>query len=67
VEAVRRRQPSGQSYLFLINHGAEDVRGPGAGTDLLTGATADGTVRVPARGAVVLRETCDGTGRKGAA
>jgi beta-galactosidase len=67
VEAVRRRQPSGQSYLFLINHGAEDASGPGAGTDLLTGATADGTVRVPARGAVVLRETRDGAGRKGSA
>jgi beta-galactosidase len=56
VEAVRRAHPSGQSYLFLINHGAEDVTGPGAGIDLLTCAAADGTVRVPARGAVVLRE-----------
>ncbi|MGC9670404.1 beta-galactosidase [Planosporangium sp. 12N6] len=72
VEAVRRRQPSGQSYLFLINHGADDVDGPGTGTDLLTGVTAGGTVRVPARGAVVLRENGavlprgnrDDTGRK---
>jgi beta-galactosidase len=67
VEAVRRRQPSGQSYLFLINHGADDVTGHGAGTDLLTGATADGTVRVPARGVVVLREPLAGAGSKGAA
>jgi beta-galactosidase len=56
VEAVRRRHPSGRSYLFLINHGPDEVTGPGSGTDLLTGAVADGTVRVPARGVVVLRE-----------
>jgi beta-galactosidase len=73
VEAVRRRHPSGQRYLFLINHGPEDVTGPGTGTDLLTGATATGTVRVPARGVVVLRETGDiadlaeSAGQKGAA
>jgi beta-galactosidase len=57
VEAVRRRHGSGTSYLFLINHGGADATGPGAGTDLLTGATADGTARVPAGGVVVLRET----------
>jgi beta-galactosidase len=56
VEAIRRRHPSGPSYLFLINHGADDVTGPGTGTDLLTGTAAEGTVRVPARGVVVLRE-----------
>jgi beta-galactosidase len=56
VEAVRRRHPSGASYLFLINHGPEDVIGPGTGTDLLTGAAFDGRVLVPARGVVVLRE-----------
>jgi beta-galactosidase len=56
VEAIRRRHPSGPGYLFLINHGADDVTGPGTGTDLLTGTVADGTVRVPARGVVVLRE-----------
>jgi beta-galactosidase len=72
VEAVRRRHPSGGTYLFLINHGAGDVTGPGTGTDLLTGAVADGTVRVPARGVVVLRETDDRAGgghpgRKGTA
>ncbi|HEV7896521.1 MAG TPA: beta-galactosidase [Planosporangium sp.] len=59
VEATRRRQPSGQSYLFVINHGAQAVTGPGAGTDLLTGATAGGAVRVPAGGVVVLRESRD--------
>jgi len=58
VEAVRRRHgESGTSYLFLVNHGTADATGPGAGTDLLTGATADGTARVPAGGVVVLRET----------
>jgi Beta-galactosidase C-terminal domain len=73
VEAVRRRHPSGQRYLFLINHGPEDVTGPGTGTDLLTGATATGMSRVPARGVVVLRETGDmanlaeSAGQKGAA
>jgi beta-galactosidase len=56
VEAVRRRHASGASYLFLINHANTDVTGPGSGTDLLTGTRSDGTVRVPARGAVVLRE-----------
>ena len=57
MEAVRRRNASGERYLFLINHGTTDVTGPGSGTDLLTGTTADGTVCVPAGGVVVLRET----------
>ncbi len=52
VEAVRRG-----NYLFLINHGTTDVTGAATGTDLLTGTTANGAVRVPAQGVVVVRET----------
>ncbi|WP_210508524.1 beta-galactosidase [Naasia sp. SYSU D00057] len=43
LEAVRRTA-SGRSWLFLINHGDEDVRASARGTDLVTGAPFDGVV-----------------------
>ncbi len=61
VEVVRRRHPDGPAYLFAINHRTEDVDIPGTGTDLLTGESHDGRVRVPGRGVVVLREAPAGT------
>jgi len=60
LEAVRRGHPDGDTYLFLINHGTDDVDVPAAGKDLLTGAVAAGAVRVPAGEVVVLCETTDG-------
>ena len=60
LEAVRRGHPGGDTYLFLINHGAVDVEVPAAGKDLLTGAVAAGAVRVAAGDVVVLRETTEG-------
>jgi beta-galactosidase len=56
VDAVRRRQPDGRSYLFLVNHSAEDTAVPGTGTDLLTTREHAGEVPVPGHGVVVLRE-----------
>ncbi|MFC9955003.1 beta-galactosidase [Streptomyces prasinus] len=55
VEAVRRRGPDA-TYLFLINHSPRDVSVPAAGTDLLSGATADGGVVVRAGDVAVIRE-----------
>ncbi|MEH1099914.1 beta-galactosidase [Micromonospora sp. CPCC 205561] len=55
VEAVRRRG-AGTSWLFLLNHTDRPQRVPAAGVDLLTGATIDPEVHLPAGGAAVLRE-----------
>ena len=55
VEVVRRAG-GGRSWLFVLNHtsAAHDV--PADGVDLLTGATADGVVRVAAGDCAVIRE-----------
>jgi len=55
VEAVRRHGQD-TSYLFLLNHGADDASVLASGTDLLTGLPAAGAVVVPAGGVVVLAE-----------
>jgi len=49
--------PATSTFLFVINHTADQVRVPASGIDLLTGATADGEVGVPAHGVAVLRES----------
>ncbi|MEV7225709.1 beta-galactosidase [Polymorphospora sp. NPDC051019] len=54
VEAVTRRAGD-RSWLFVLNHTATAHEVSATGVDLLTGGTADGTVRVPAGGAVVVR------------
>lgn len=54
VEVVRRRSDEA-SYLFIINHGADDLRVPVAGTDLVTGATGP-EVAVPAASVRIVRE-----------
>jgi beta-galactosidase len=55
VEAVRRRR-AGRSWLFLLNHTDRAHRVPAAGVELLTGATVDAAVDVPAGGVAVVRE-----------
>jgi beta-galactosidase len=56
VESVRRSHGDGRTYRFLINHGGQDALVRASGTDLAGGTVSAGTVRVPARGAVVLKE-----------
>jgi len=55
VEAVRR-VGDGVSYLFLINHSAEEGRAEVSGVDLLTGVEYAGTVSVAAGAVAVIRE-----------
>ncbi|MFK4107667.1 beta-galactosidase [Streptomyces sp. NPDC002176] len=55
VEAVRRTGPQG-SYLFLVNHTADDVTVPVRGTGLLDAKVTDTGALVPAGGVVVVRE-----------
>ncbi|WP_405551375.1 beta-galactosidase [Streptomyces sp. NBC_01171] len=55
VEAVRRTGPQG-SYLFVINHTADDVTVPVRGTGLLDAEVTDSGALVPAGGVVVVRE-----------
>jgi beta-galactosidase len=57
LDATRRVGADGTSYLFLINHCAEDATVAARGHDLLRGTTHDAHVPVPAGGVVVLRET----------
>jgi beta-galactosidase len=54
VDAVRRGR-----YLFLINHGADDVTVAAGGTDLLTGRRYVGKVELGARAVAVIREGAD--------
>ena len=57
VEAVRRRHPgAGVAYHFLINHTEADTEVPAHGTDLLSGNTVSGVLRLPAGGVAVIRE-----------
>jgi beta-galactosidase len=46
VELVRRAG-DGTSYTVVVNHNDEPVQVPATGTELLTGATCDGTLTVP--------------------
>ena len=55
VELVRRVGADGDRYLVAINHGEQAVELPGTGTDLLTGAAFQGSIRLPAGGVRVLR------------
>ncbi len=57
LEIVRRTLPgSEQSFLFLLNHATEDRTAQATGTDLVTGATAAGSITVPAGGIAVVAE-----------
>jgi beta-galactosidase len=55
VEAVRQHGHD-RSWLFLLNHTADEHEVPATGTDLLTGFSVPGRVRLPPGGTAVIRE-----------
>lgn len=58
VEATRRRKGS-DSFLFLLNHNAAAARvdlGSRGVTELATGKTLKGSVEIPAKGVLILKE-----------
>ena len=55
VEAVRR-QAADATYLFLLNHTAEEQKVAAAGTDVVTGERIAGSLTIPAGGVGVVRE-----------
>lgn len=58
IESVRRVK-DGVSYLFLLNHTAEELSadiGTGKRTDLLTGKKFSGSTVVPGRGVLILSD-----------
>ncbi|MEK3902453.1 beta-galactosidase [Paenibacillus sp. FSL R7-0179] len=58
IESVQRVK-DGVSYLFLLNHSAEELRadiGTGERTDLLTGKRFSGSTPVPGRGVLILSD-----------
>lgn len=56
VEAVRRRQPDGTGFLFLINHTTEAATVGTTGTDLFTGSPVVGQLELAAGAVAVIRE-----------
>lgn len=55
VHVVRRRG-QGRTWLFVLNHGARDVRVEARGRDLVGQRDVDGAVDVPAGGCAVVAE-----------
>ncbi|TFD76020.1 beta-galactosidase [Cryobacterium fucosi] len=55
VEVVRRASATA-SYLFIINHGSEELTLPADGHELITGEPVGRVVRVPAGAVRVIRE-----------
>lgn len=55
VEVVRRVGPD-HAYLFVANHTAQPVELPAVGTELLTGAACEGSIRVGAGEVAVVRQ-----------
>jgi len=58
VEATRRRKGD-ESFLFLLNHGDKPVTaglGNGKLTELASGKPVKGSIQIPAKGVVILRE-----------
>ena len=53
---VTRRSSEEHSWLFIINHGSQDVPVPVRGTDIVSGRTIDNDLLVPAGGVAVVRE-----------
>jgi len=49
------RARDGQRWLFVLNHSDRDASLPVTGTELITGATVDPQLTVPAAGAAVVR------------
>lgn len=56
VEVVKRSK-AGTSWLFVINHGADDVTVPVHGAELISGSAADGTLSVAGGGVAVVRQS----------
>jgi beta-galactosidase len=56
LEAVRRRDAEGSSWVFLLNHRSDAVTVTANGRDLLTGTAVNGSITVPAGGVAVVRE-----------
>lgn len=56
LEAVRRIGDDA-SYLFLINHGDQELAVPASGTDLVSGGVLEGGAILPAGGYLVIRES----------
>ncbi len=54
VEVVRRGGGEA-SWLFVVNHGEQDVELAATGTEQLSGARCDTALRVPAGGVRILR------------
>jgi beta-galactosidase len=55
VEVVRRRGDHG-SYVFVINHGRQDIEHAATGRDLVTGEVVAGALKVSAGGVRIIRE-----------
>jgi beta-galactosidase len=55
VDVVRRRSTTA-SWVFAINHGADEVTLPVSGWNLLTDAAVTGTLLLPGGGCAVVRE-----------
>lgn len=58
IESVQRVK-DGVSYLFLLNHSAEELRadiGTLERTDLITGSKFSGSTPVPGRGVLILSD-----------
>lgn len=56
VEVTRRTAADGRSWLFVLNHTAEDVTLAASGLDLVSGARADGELAVAAGAVAIVRE-----------
>lgn len=56
VEATRRVQSTGETYLFLMNHLPARVEVPVTGTDLISGTQVTSSVQLEAGACAVIRE-----------
>jgi len=56
LEAARRRSQDGRSWVFLVNHGDEQLEVPVAGLDLVSARRTDGVLRLAAGGVAVVEE-----------
>jgi beta-galactosidase len=54
LEVVRRRSESAE-YLFLINHGQDEIGYPASGAELVTATEVSGTIEIPGGAVRVIR------------
>ena len=57
VELVRRHADDGRSWLFVLNHTADEITVPASGHELLRDVAAPAAVVVPAGAVAVVRES----------